>query len=298
MYYLGIDGGGTKTTVALADERSNILCQVKLGPTNPVDIGMGAVLSTLGEGISQVLRDIDPREVSVFAGIAGGITGENQARIRAFLSTFGFANAANGSDAQNIVSAGLGRADGICVIMGTGSVTFVQHRGERMRLGGYGYLFDEGGNGYTIGRDAILACLKAEEGSGEETMLHDLLLQTINAPTVLSSLSAFYDGGKKQIASYAPLVFKAYDAGDSIAAYILRNNMKFVAQSLCDAKNKLQTKRSVRTVLAGGLTARADVLIPMIREQLEDGVTYDIRVLQQPPVMGALWLAGMPREEI
>ena len=163
MYYLGIDGGGTKTVFALADERSNILRRVTLGPTNPVDIGIEAALSTLGEGISQTLQGINPCEVSVFAGIAGGITGENQTRIRAFLDTLGFAGADNGSDAQNIVSAGLGREDGICTIMGTGSVTFVQHRSESIRLGGYGYLFDEGGNGYTIGRDAILQILHMAE---------------------------------------------------------------------------------------------------------------------------------------
>lgn len=298
MYYLGIDGGGTKTVFALADERSNILRRVTLGPTNPVDIGIEAALSTLGEGISQVVQGMNPCEVSVFAGIAGGITGDNQTRIRAFLDALGFAGADNGSDAQNIVSAGLGREDGICTIMGTGSVTFVQHRGESIRLGGYGYLFDEGGNGYTIGRDAILACLKAEEGSGETTVLRELLLQTINAPTVLNALSVFYDGGKKQVASYAPLVFEAYDRGDATAARILQKNMKCVAKSLCDAKNKMQATRAIQVVLAGGLTARADVLIPMIREQLQDGAAYDIRVLQQPPVTGALWLAGMPREEI
>ena len=89
MYYLGIDGGGTKTVFALADERSNILRRVTLGPTNPVDIGIEAALSTLGEGISQAVQGMNPCEVSVFAGIAGGITGDNQTRIRAFLDTLG-----------------------------------------------------------------------------------------------------------------------------------------------------------------------------------------------------------------
>ncbi len=297
MYYLGIDGGGTKTVFALADETATILRQVTLGPTNPVDVGMEAALSTLGKGIAQVLGDIASREISVFAGIAGGITGDHRERIRTYLDTYGFARVDNGSDAQNILSAGLAKTDGICTIMGTGSVTFVQCQEERFRLGGYGYLLDEGGNGYTLGRDAILTCLKAEEGSGEVTVLRDLLLQHLQAPTVLEALSTFYLGGKQQIASYAPLVFRAYDMGDTVAEHILRQNMKCVAQSLCAAKAKLSTTAPIRTVLAGGLTARGDVLLPLIKEYLEDESAYDITILQQPPVFGALLLAGMPREE-
>lgn len=60
------------------------------------------------------------------------------------------------------------------VIMGTGSVVFVQKDGVLHRIGGLGYLFDEGGNGYSLGRDVLRAVMAAEDGSGNPTALSGL----------------------------------------------------------------------------------------------------------------------------
>ncbi len=298
MYYLGIDGGGTKTAFGLADDRGTVLRQIILGPSNPMDVGLPEALACVEKGIQEILGEIPPRDVCMFAGIAGGISGENRQNIRGFLSKFGFASVDNGSDAQNTVAAGLGKKDGIVVIMGTGSVTFVQRGGELIRLGGYGYLFEAGGSGYTVGRDAIVSALLDEEGSGESTCLRPMLLEQLKVSSLLSALSKLYEGGKSKIASYAPLVFEAYDKGDAVAGKILHSNAAVIAHSLQTARAKLPAEeRPVRVVLSGGLLARQDLWIPMIREALAEANAYDIAVLERSPVMGALVLAGMPCKE-
>ena len=124
-YYLGVDGGGTKTEFLLCDKNRKVVSRIILGGCNPVDIGLEKCLQILKDGIEQVLDGIDPSMVSAFVGIAGGITGDYKQRIPDLLSTFRFASFANGSDAENAVAAALENEDGIAVIAGTGSIAFI-----------------------------------------------------------------------------------------------------------------------------------------------------------------------------
>lgn len=295
LYYLGIDGGATKTDFVLTDRDGHVLGRYRCESTNPADIGVECACERLGEGIRQVCRDVSPRYVSVFAGISGGLTGQAKERIRAYLETFQFAMVDNGSDAQSIVAAGLGKRDGISVIVGTGSVAFVQENGVLHRIGGFGYLFDEGGNGYSIGRDAIAEVLWREQLKEPVGTLGSLVLQRAGTKTALESLAHFYEGGKREIAGYAPCVIEAYEQGDETAARILDRHMACVARLIRYGRELLR-KDDVPVVLVGGLTKRADVLLPMIHLHL-GGVACDyISVYDRPAVCGALLLAGLPED--
>ena len=45
-YYLGIDGGGTKTEFLLVSENGDEISRITLGASNPVDIGMSKALDS------------------------------------------------------------------------------------------------------------------------------------------------------------------------------------------------------------------------------------------------------------
>ncbi|MBQ2726416.1 MAG: hypothetical protein IJF78_11990 [Clostridia bacterium] len=85
-------------------------------------------------------------------------------------------------------------------------------------------LFDEGGSSYNIGRDAVRSYYSAFDGSGEPTSLVRRIEETAGCAG-LELLKMLYDGGKKLIASYAPLVFEEADKGDAIAQRILRGRI-------------------------------------------------------------------------
>lgn len=292
QYFLGIDGGATKTEFLLTDAKGNVLCRHFEGSCNPVDIGMEAAQKVLDSGIRAVCKGVPMRKISLFAGISGGISGSNKEVFHDFFAMFPFARFDNGSDAQLIVAAGLGQDDGIAVIMGTGSVAFVQKEGVMHRIGGLGYLFDNGGNGYCIGRDVIRASLTAEDGSGEETVLHRLATEKIGKSSSMAALGDFYALGKRGIASFAPLAFTAADMGDALAKKILRRNMKEIAALLATGRKKLGSQQ-VTAVFVGGLTNRWDILLPEILDQLPEKEAYDLSVYAGRAVYGALALAGL-----
>ena len=294
-HYLGIDGGGTKTELAIADTGGNILSRLTLGPSNPNDVGLEACLSVIDEGIRAVSTDITPENISMFAGLAGGISGNNRQLITRHLSAYGFGKYDNGSDAQNAVSACLGHEDGVAVIMGTGAIAFAQRQGVLYRTGGYGYLLGDEGSGFALGRDAIRAALEHEAGYGRPTLLTEAVLGKCAAPTVLDALASFYAGGKRLIASYAPLVFDAAQQSDAVAIEILRRNMAAIAELIAAAIKVAELEGPAQAVLCGGISHHKSTILPLISASLPliDAI-ISLRVCTVPMVQGALRLAGAP----
>ena len=293
QYYLGIDGGGTKTAFALVDACGNEIAALTLGASNPNDIGLDATCTLLGDGIDQVTKGCDRAQISLFAGIAGAATGDNAARLTAYLCTLGFAKATCQSDLALSLAVCLGDDDGIAVIMGTGSVSMGRKNGELFRAGGYGYLFGDAGSGFALGQGAILAALQAEDGSGAPTILHDMVAAQCKKDRVLDALSDFYRGGKTEIARYAPLVFKAYAQGDAIASEILIRNVRAIADNVRALGSRMGMDE-IRIGLCGGLTAESDVILPLLQDALAgDGRTYALSAAKADPIQGALYLAGL-----
>lgn len=293
QYYLGIDGGGTKTAFALVDACGKEIAALTLGASNPNDIGLDATCALLGDGIDQVTKGFDRAQISLFAGIAGAATGDNAARLTAHLGTLGFAKAACQSDLALSLAACLGDADGIAVIMGTGSVSMGRKNGELFRAGGYGYLLGDAGSGFALGQGAILAALQAEDGSGAPTILRDMVAAQCKKDRVLDALAEFYAGGKTEIARYAPLVFKAHAQGDAVATEILVRNVRAIADNVRALGSRMGMDE-VRVGLCGGLTAESDVILPLLQDALAgDGRAYILSVAKAQPIQGALYLAGL-----
>ena len=292
-HYLGIDGGGTKTEFALADSSGNIQERLTLGPSNPNDVGMESCLAIIDKGVRELCANLKPEHISLFAGLAGGISGNNRQLIAHRLATYDFGNVDNGSDAQNAVAICLGEHDGVAVILGTGAIAFAQKQGVLYRVGGYGYLFSDGGSGFAIGRDVIRAALDHEAGYGTPTALTSEALSKCSTPTVMDALASFYSGGKRLVASYAPLAFDAAKEGDRVAEEIIRQNMAAAAELIFSAIKVAGLQAPVRVELCGGIANHKDIILPIISRALSlKAINTDIHVCSEPMVYGALRLAG------
>ena len=290
-YYLGIDGGGTKTDFMLCTADGRVVNRCILAGCNPVDIGMERTKEILTEGISAVCGNIPYGEVIVYAGIAGGISGDNQEKLRAFLLPFGFARAQNSSDAMNAAAAGLNGRDGVAVVIGTGSVAFTKHGREYLRTGGFGYLLDKGGDGYSIGRDALHYALYAEQRGEKETLLLRLLQEKAGGE-ILPRLGGIYAGGKAYIASYCPAVFEAFRGGDETAERIIDQNMALASELILEAAKKPDSKACVTVRLIGGVAKQPET-VPWIKKHADQdrSVALDIAFADIEPVRGAVLLA-------
>lgn len=284
LYLLGIDGGGTKTVFRLTDTSGKVIRTVSKSSSNPNDIGMDNAKKILDQGIWEVCQGIPYRNIAMFAGLSGGgLTGDNRQLLNEFFAEYGFWVYENGSDVENLIALAK-YPQCILMIMGTGCIGYCLNGKERQRVGGWGYHFEEGGSGYCIGRDAISAVLSASDGSGEKTILAELL-EDRTGETADRHLTRFYTEGKQYIASFADLVFTAAANGDPVAENILDGNMHCVAGML-DAAQKHYTTH-VPVLFFGGISSHYEVLFPMIRKYLNQP-NMSLEYISDEQVDGAL----------
>ena len=289
-YFLGIDGGGTKTALLLTDADGTVIRSHTAAACNPMDIGFDRAKDILRDAVDTVCAGIPLSSVVMFAGIAGAGADAAKQEMSRFFASFGFRAFENGSDNRNILEAGLGDRDGISVIIGTGICAFVKSGADLCRVGGWGYLIDRGGSGFNLGRDALDAYFSAYDGTGEPTVLTELIgNKTKCTPEAL--VGQIYNGGKAFVASFAPLVTEAYQRGDAAADAILERNAACAARVILAAGKQFPTAGgTIPVVLCGGLSHDTS-FVSRLRRMLQQNGRLQIEILSDEPVRGAVMAA-------
>ena len=290
---LAVDGGGTKTEFVLLAPDGRVLRRVRLGASNPFDIGFDGTEALLREGFAAILRGSAP--AAAFAGLSGGGSGSSSEKLKAVLERIlPGVPAAAGSDMINAIASGSLSGDGCAVIAGTGSSAFARKDGAVTRCGGWGNFFDGAGSGYDLGAGAIAHTLRVHDGRDAPSLLSELTVKALGgSPADL--LTDIYAGGKRKVASVAPAVFEACDAGDERARALIERTADYLAEivsTVCRRAGLTQTP----VVCIGGLWNRRDLLLPRFTAGLTPGLSPVFP--DAPPVFGAAAeaarLAGVP----
>lgn len=278
-FFIGIDGDGRKTEFILFNNSGNVHRKLILDTCNPNDIGIQGCVDILSGGIDTIIAGGCKVE-AVFAGITGGVTGNNARRINEqLLRKYRPMQIFNGTDVSNILACGRDPENSIALSAGTGSVVFIRKNGIEYRLGGWGYLFDKKGSAYDIGSDAVTAVLSRIDGIGEETLLETMLREELGMD-VASALSSIYGKGKRYIASLSKFVFEAEVQGDKVARGILDSNIARLAELIRLAKAKYGVSGEI---VARGSLFENPRFIELLREQTGE----EFLIPELPPIYGA-----------
>ena len=280
-YLIGVDGGGTKTAAALADIDGNIIRTAYAPGCNPNDIGFEQAMQNIFSAVQALNADIKDI-AAIFCGVAGITASDYSARANKWLKErFPFSRSEALHDGINVIYSAFPEGDGAIVICGTGSSCFMKMGKEIIRIGGYGK-FDLAGNGYEIGKAAIGHSLKCVDGREESGVLDALVTEKAggNPLDVLTDLIA---ADKKHIASFAPLVFEAYEKGDIYAAWILENQLEYIGGLISRAAEIYGG--SIPVCMAGGI-GKQEAAIKIIKKYIPPFVT--LSPITTEPVYGAV----------
>ncbi len=281
-YFLGIDGGGTKTDAVLFDQSGKILSRKLCEGCNPNVIGMERCCEILGSIVDE-MKSFGVKIRGIFAGVAGSGVGDNGRIICDYLKNNHCSCPVRVcSDSLNVISSIRGCTDGISVIWGTGFTVTVHKEGTLRRFAGWGYLFDEYASGYAIGRAVLMHCLKCHDLTEEKSLLAQMAESKLGGG-INDRLSYIYSMGKDYIASFARTAFEAYDKGDKKAESIIRESIFYLADTVNHAIKETGCEKNI--VISGGLTANSEILEKFLKERLMAGVRVMIPGL--PPVYGA-----------
>ena len=287
-YLLGIDGGGTKTEFLLTDLNGKEIKRLIIGASNPVSTSIENTYNVLNDGIKELCKGLNLSEISVYAGIAGAKSGDNQQLINSFLSKFNFASYECGSDIDLALEVTLKGENGTAVIMGTGIVAFARSGENLHRSGGRGYMIDKGGSGFHFGSEALNSAFEFIDGRGGSKTILKLVEKKLGK-SLESSVAEIYGGGASFVASFAPVVFEAFNLGDSQVSEIIDRNAYEAAKIINGARKSLKNNEN-KIVVCGGLCKQKEILYPFLMKYIEGN--FSLEFLDEPMVNGAISLAG------
>jgi N-acetylglucosamine kinase-like BadF-type ATPase len=233
-FYCGWDGGGSKTEVLCVDESGKELARGNFGSLNINGAPEERVAQTIADAIA-LMRSAGGLEECL--GLVIGAAGVSNARVSAFIEQkvreTGYAGKLRIVGDHEIALQGAVSGPGAVLIAGTGSICFgADACGRSARAGGFGYIIDDGGSGYAIGRDILAAVVRAQDGRGCETCMTEPVMKQLDVQNIREMTTWLYSAqtGKKEIAALAPLLNRALEKGDEAAQEIAAKAAKELAE--------------------------------------------------------------------
>jgi glucosamine kinase len=289
-YVVGIDGGGTRTTVAVADETGREVSR-RNGPAGLVDPRAPvATADVLVSVVQQALREGGIAEpiTALCAGLAGAGNPAERELVHLALFNSGIAERIRVvSDGEIALEGAFRGGPGILLIAGTGSIAFGRAEdGRTERCGGWGMMVGDEGSGYAIGRAALTAVLRAVDGRGPETRLLPVLLERLELRDHRGIPPWAGRAAKGDVAALVPEVLRLAAEDDSVASAILHQAARDLAEHPAALVGRLAPWSATPRVVFGGGVLRsalfADLVTRAMRELVPDG--FDL----QPPAEDAL----------
>jgi N-acetylglucosamine kinase-like BadF-type ATPase len=314
-YYLGIDGGGSKTTCQVGTDDS-ILSTVTAGPSNITRVGEARAREALHQAIQRACEgaSIHPRQLRrACIGAAGAGREDIAASVRKIAAEIIPGEIEVVGDMQIALEAAFGAGPGVIVIAGTGSIAYGRDaQGRTARAGGWGFAISDEGSAHWIGRAAVGAALRSIDEEvvsdmivGEKIVVDKSeqesqqfpLLRNLQSAWKLNTLSEFVNkaNSSPDYAALFPVIVSTAEAGDVLAHNVLSQAGRELARIAELVVRKLfgtETQSDVPLAMVGGVFRHSAQVRKIFCDQLR-GKYPCVRINPQvvEPVAGALQMA-------
>jgi glucosamine kinase len=297
-FFLGIDGGGSKTSCIVGDENLMLGAGTSAG-SNVVRVGERRARETLGDAIRQACAaaNITPAQIErTCVGIAGGARPEIAGVVRRLVSEFVSGEIEVVGDMVIAMEAAFGSGPGVIVIAGTGSIAYGRNsEGKTARAGGWGFAISDEGSGHWIGWSALATLMRAYDEAGTEhtSALLEGIMKSWGVATREQVVVAANAIPSPDFAALLPVVLSAADAGDAAARTVLTQagvELASLAKIVID--RIFGDVGAVPVALSGGVFCNCALVRQVFCDRLRaeyPRVLPDARLID--PAMGALTLA-------
>lgn len=298
-YFVGIDGGGTKTKAVLVDENMSMLAENVGGPSNFLVFGLVKVSKSLIQTIVEISKkaNINCSEIgSILLGTAGAGRRTDAERLeKSFLSETENENITINnfhveSDARIALEGAFSGNPGSILIAGTGSIMFGKDsQGDIHRVGGFGRILGDEGSGFHIGRSGLTAVAQEYDGRGKETALTMMLKEKYNISSSSELITEVYKN-EFDIAVVAPLVIKAAEQNDEVCLKILRSEIEELVEHIHSMK-KVLDEDELKISLIGGTITTDNFYAKLFSKEIDSIDGVNITEPEMAPEFGAALMA-------
>jgi N-acetylglucosamine kinase-like BadF-type ATPase len=301
---IGVDGGGTRLRVALVAVDGALIGTGEAGSGNYHDVGADIVRANLAQAIAAAWADAGmPAQpvCAVFLGLGSIVTPEDRATIHNLVQDLEIVAADRigvDHDLRIAHMGGLAGAAGVVLIAGTGSSCYGRDAQGRTGLaGGWGPTLDDPGSSFWLGRQAMIAAIRAFDGRGPATKLSKLVTDALELPGLRHILRAVELQGlaRSEVAALARLVTTAATEGDAVAVAIMQRGAQELAlmvRAVTKQVEGLASSGRIPVVVTGGLTSAGSIFLDPLDQALAEIVPQaQLQAAVLPPVLGAALLA-------
>ncbi|MFJ6427131.1 N-acetylglucosamine kinase [Microbacterium maritypicum] len=232
---------------------------VRIGPDGRIERdGIGAPGLAAAGGVDRALDAILPllegdRLDVIGVGAAGAWMAPEAAQELSFrLAAASGAAVAVASDVVTAHAGALDGAGGVLLIAGTGAAALGIDADDARLIDGWGPELGDFGSGSWLGREALRAVLRADDGLAPGTVLTEAIAEPVGAVTDIQSWLAGGGPLPRRLATLAPLVLDAAQSGDVVAGGIVTEGIRLLTATASAA-----SALTADVVLHGGLTAHS-----------------------------------------
>lgn len=298
----GVDGGATRTRAVIGLTDGRILGVGTAGPSNYDNVGVPAASASIRDAVLSARAAAGIGAVPVagmFLGMAGVVSPADRETVTAMALAHALAPPGKigvDHDIRIALAGGLGGAEGVVLIAGTGSSTYGRRSDGRHHRTGWGYLLDDRGSGYDLGRHAMIAAVMEADGRGPATTLSTIVRERLGYAEIDEILRIVYHTGVPvaAVAAIAPQVINEAVRGDAVARGILHAGAAELARMVeTVARALVFSGTPFPLAMVGGLVDHPGLYRDMVRGAITTLVP-EAEIVEPllPPVLGAVILAG------
>lgn len=301
-YYLGIDGGGSKTAFLCTDEYGTKISSCILGGSYCGQDGLVTVLERLKEGVGRCLPE-DADDVLACFGMPS--FGENKTidaeAVRYFSEELKPVKLMFENDAVIGWAASTAMNPGVSIVSGTGTIGYGRDEyGNEARCGGWHEFFSDEGSGYWLGRQLLGLFSKQSDGRLPRTELYYLVKERLGLDDdfYINELCASrYVHSRKATAELQTILFEAAEKGDKYALECYEKAVTEMALIIKTLLSKLNFDNDKQVLLSytGGLFNANELIKIPLENKLKEEMSESNIVFESPrlsPCEGAILLAA------
>jgi N-acetylglucosamine kinase-like BadF-type ATPase len=295
-YFIGIDGGGTKTDCIITDESYIPLLSIKGGPLNLLINSLSESTNTILQLVNSSLSKMNIpimhlKYIGIGAAGAGGFEESEKLEInlKALLPPSITLKVA--SDAEVALEGAFNGKPGCILISGTGSIIYGKGKdGIIHRCGGFGRILGDEGSGYMLGKKGLILAAKEFDGRAPKTLITHLLKDKYQFQSSRDIISIVHNKSL-DIAAIAPLVLAAAGNNDKVALRIIDEETDELLSLISCIIKKLK-KENIEICFTGKLISTVNIFSITLRDKL--AASFKLIKIKEPeysPAMGAVFIA-------
>lgn len=276
-WYVGVDGGGTKTAIIAAAKMGSEMGTVLASGCSYQMLGVAGAVKVIVDGIKGSLQKVGAA-LADCAGVCIGLPcyGEDARQDEAMRDALQKALAPAPIFIVNDVEAGWAGAlecqPGIHIVAGTGSIAFAKDEsGHTARTGGWNEFFGDEGSCYWIGREAMSVFTKEADGRAAKGALYEIVRQELHLADDMDFIDLVirqYAPHRDKVAAFQRFAAQAAQAGDAEAIALYERAARELAQMVQALKEKLRFPDGTNVSYSGGLFQTGNLILKPLRKEV------------------------------